>query len=40
MNIKIYSRGGKCKVLRVISLLEVAKIAFRFERWEYVINEK
>ena len=40
MSIKIYSKGGKCKVLRVSSLWEVAKIALRFKRWEYITDKK
>ena len=36
MNIKVYSKSGKSKVLHTNSYAFVAKIAYRFEKWEYV----
>jgi len=36
MSIRVISKSGKSKVLSVDSYALIAKIAYRFHRWEYV----
>lgn len=36
MSIKIINKSGNSRILRVESFAHVTKIAYRFERWEYV----
>ena len=36
MSIKIYSKSGRSRVLSVDNHALIAKIAYRFDRWEYI----
>lgn len=36
MSIKVIAKSGRSRVLSVDSFALVAKIAYRFNRWEYV----